>query len=302
MAFALYSDDYVADMGEHIFPVDKYRRLKERLLADGVLSEDELEEPRPATDEELRWVHAEFYLKELEQLAARGWGYMTPDTPVNESILRAQRLACGGTLRACELASKQGAAANLGGGFHHAFPDHGEGFCLLNDVAVGAKGALERGYARKIAVIDCDLHQGNATAAIFRQEPAVFTFSIHEQHNYPATKPPSDLDIGLPSGLEDEGYLQALEAGLAKVAEDFQPELILFVAGADVYAGDQLGRLQLSLAGIRARDEAVLDFARKAGAGVACVLGGGYAARVEDTVTIHAQTIELLHSFWRERN
>lgn len=201
-------------------------------------------------------------------------------------------LAAGGTIRAAQRALERGLAAHAGGGLHHAFPDHGEGFCVLNDVAIAARRLLHDGAVARILVVDCDVHHGNGTAAIFRDEPRVITFSIHQERNYPLVKPPSDVDVGLDDGAGGALYLEALESHLPRLLRA-RPDLVLYVAGADPYIEDQLGGLALTMEDLAARDAYVLDASRAAGAAVAITLAGGYARRLADTAGIHAATIRL---------
>jgi acetoin utilization deacetylase AcuC-like enzyme len=192
------------------------------------------------------------------------------------------------------LALEDGRAGHLGGGFHHAYADHGEGFCMLNDVAVALRVLLDEGIIARAAVVDLDVHHGNGTASVFAGDPTVFTFSVHQEHNYPADKPPSDLDVGLEDGTGDGEYLGALEAGLRQTLDAQDPELVVYLAGADPYRDDQLGGLSLTLDGLRGRDRMVISECRERGVPVAVVLAGGYAYRLEDTVSIHVATIEEL--------
>jgi acetoin utilization deacetylase AcuC-like enzyme len=211
-------------------------------------------------------------------------------------VADAMALACGGTLLAGRLALEHGSAGHLGGGFHHAFADHGEGFCLLNDVAVAARVLLGEGRVGRVAIVDLDVHHGNGTASIFAGDPDVFTFSMHQERNYPADKPPSDLDVGLDDRTGDGAYLDALARHLPE-ALDGSPDLVFYLAGADPYRDDQLGGLALTIEGLRRRDRMVLEAVQERGIPVAVVLAGGYAYRLEDTVRIHAATIEeLVHA------
>jgi acetoin utilization deacetylase AcuC-like enzyme len=200
------------------------------------------------------------------------------------------RAAVGGTSLAGRKALEERLAIHIGGGFHHAFPGHGEGFCLLNDVAVATRSLLARGTVSRVMIVDCDLHQGNGTAAIFRADPCVFTFSVHQEHNYPFDKPPSTLDIGLEDGAGDGEYIAALSV-VGDLMDRFHPDIIFYLAGADPYEHDQLGGLALTLDGLLGRDRLVIQEARKRDIPLATVLAGGYAVSVEDTVTIHVNTI-----------
>lgn len=247
-----------------------------------------------AKDEEILLAHTSSYLEKLIKGTLSDREILILELPYSLELVKASRTCVGGTIKAAEIASqKRSVCVHLGGGFHHAFSDHGEGFCVLNDVACAAYLALKRHYAEKIMVIDCDLHQGNGTAAIFSDTKSVFTFSIHQENNYPVLKPPSDLDLGLSDGVSDQEYLSLLETELPAVIERFNPDLIFYVAGADPYADDQLGGLNLSLEGLKKRDEYVLRLAQIRGIAVVIVLGGGYARDVDDTVTIHFNTAKI---------
>jgi acetoin utilization deacetylase AcuC-like enzyme len=286
----VYSPRYSADLKGHVFPIEKYRLIVERLEAEGILGE--VVEPEPATREQLELVHTPEYLDDL--FAAR-W---TPRTASSEmaltpEIVRAFRLGAGGSIAAARLALKRGGPAmNVGGGLHHAFPGHAEGFCYINDVALAVRAMLAEGRAERAAVIDCDLHQGNGTAVIFQDDPNVFTFSIHEENLYPV-KQKSDLDVGLPPYADDDVYLPQLHTYVPRVLDKHRPEFVAYVAGADPYAGDQLGTLQLSIEGLIERDRVVLGNCRKRRIPVVILLAGGYAARTEDTVTIHVNTYKV---------
>lgn len=286
----VYSPHYFADLKGHVFPIEKYRLIVERLEAEGILGE--VVEPEPATREQLELVHTAEYLDDV--LAGR-W---TPRTASSEmaltpEIARAFLIGAGGSVAAAGLAlARGGPAMNVGGGLHHAFPDHAEGFCYINDVALAVRAMLHEGRAKRAAVIDCDLHQGNGTAVIFQRDPNVFTFSIHEQNLYPI-KQKSDLDVGLPSFAGDDVYLAQLRKYVPLVLDEHRPEFVAYVAGADPYAGDQLGTLQLTFEGLIERDRVVLGGCRDRGIPAAILLAGGYAARTEDTVTIHVNTYKV---------
>ena len=213
------------------------------------------------------------------------------EVPFSAEFREASILSAGATTEAGRLALRFGIGVHLGGGFHHAFPGHGEGFCLINDVAVAAMTLLRDGDAERLAIVDLDVHHGNGTATIFAEEPRVFTFSMHHQWNYPAMKPPSDLDVGLDDGAGDEEYLALLDEHLPTVLEH-RPDVVFYLAGADPFQEDQLGGLALTKEGLRARDEAVLAASREAGVAVAVTLAGGYAIRLSDTVEIHCATVE----------
>jgi acetoin utilization deacetylase AcuC-like enzyme len=211
--------------------------------------------------------------------------------PWSPGMVERSLRSAGATLAACRAALSDGCSANLAGGTHHAHADHGEGFCVFNDAAVAARAMLAEGRVRQVAIIDCDVHQGNGTAAILRGDDSVFTFSIHGARNFPFEKESSDLDIELPDDTGDDAYLAALDAGLKETFDRSQPELVIYLAGADPYAGDRLGRLKLSFSGLEARDRRVLGACRERGIPVALAMAGGYAQPIEDTVSIHATTI-----------
>ena len=288
--WCVYSDDYHVDMGDHVFPVEKYRLVHARLMNEGVLRAEDIAAPQPASENDLLLVHEPGYLAHLRRLASFGWGYLTPDTPVSAEILDKSILSAGGTVLAARLALNAGLALHLSGGFHHAFADHGEGFCYINDVAVAVRRLQQEGAIRRAAIIDCDVHQGNGTATIFAGDPSVFTFSIHEEGNYPLLKPPSDLDIGLPWECDDEQYLAGVRAGLESSLGGDPPGIALYLAGADPYQDDMLGGLAVTMQGLRDRDRLVLASCATAGVPVAVVLAGGYAHHTADTVAIHCDT------------
>lgn len=288
---AVWHPDYEVDIGPHVFPTRKYRLARDRLLADGTLRPEDLVTPEPASDGQMALVHTADWLRKIRRGALSPLERQVLEVPFSEGLKHAMWLCCGGTVLAARRALDEGIAAHLGGGFHHAFADHGEGFCLVNDVAVAARVLLGERRVDRAAVIDCDVHHGNGTAAVFADEPAVFTYSIHQQNNYPAWKPPSDLDAGLADGTGDEEYCERLGRDLSAVLERHHPQIAFYLAGADPYAGDQLGGLSLSVAGLERRDRLVLDGLRRAGVAVAVVLAGGYALRSEDTVEIHCNTV-----------
>ncbi|MFQ6110582.1 MAG: histone deacetylase [Nitrospinota bacterium] len=289
MAF-VYSPGYYSSMGEHVFPVEKYRLLHEKLIQEGILRPEDFLEPMPAPREDLLLVHTEGYLRRLEKLA-EARGFLTMDTPVSPEILRHALLAAGGTELAARKALELGLAANLNGGFHHASAGDGEGFCYINDIAVAARRVQADGRAQRVAIVDCDVHQGNGTALIFGGDPSVFTFSIHQENNYPGIKPPSTLDIGLPDRVGDGEYLRLLEGALLRILDGFGPELVIYLAGADPLERDMLGGLSLTHEGLRARDELVIGEARKRKIPLAAVLAGGYAYPASLTVLAHFNTI-----------
>jgi acetoin utilization deacetylase AcuC-like enzyme len=305
----VYSDRYQVDIGAHVFHMGKYAKVRDGLVARGLIDQAALVEPAPAGWNDLALVHSAEFLEKTRTGGFRASELALLELPWSPSIAEGFRLMTGGTIAAARLAVDAGArlnrradaasgselrlaaAANLGGGFHHAFPSHGEGFCLYNDVAVAIRVLQRDGVIRRAAVVDADVHQGNGTAFIFDGDPTVFTFSIHQEHNYPHVKPRGSLDVGLPDGTDDREYLRALERALPAVVAA-EPDLIVYVAGADPFMEDQLGGLCLTFEGLRGRDFLVLSAARDAGVPVAIVFAGGYARRVEDTAAIHIATIE----------
>lgn len=286
----VWSSSYEVDIGTHVFPTVKYRRVKERLVAEGVLETSRLHEPEPATQEELLAAHTPGWVDTIRSGRLSPGEEQRLELPFSTALLEASLLCCGGTLHASRLALDHGVAVHLGGGFHHAFAGHGEGFCLLNDIAVAAAVLRRTKEVTRVAVVDLDVHHGNGTAAIFQGDPSVFTFSMHQERNYPFEKPSGDLDVGLEDGKGDEAYLALLEAHLPKVL-DHEPELIIYLAGADPYREDQLGGLSLSLEGLRTRDRLTLQMAHRAGVPITVTLAGGYAVRQDDTVEIHCGTV-----------
>jgi len=304
MPWIVYSPEYYVDMGEHVFPVEKYRLCRQRLIEEGTIAEADVAEPTRPPDDDLLLVHTPGYLAHLRRLAAQGWGFLTMDTPVSQDILDKAILAAGGTILAGRLAlqerpgppkrlqPRRRLVVHLSGGFHHAFADHGEGFCYINDVAVAIRVLRREGLANRALVIDCDLHQGNGTARIFRSDEAVFTFSIHEEYNYPVLKERSDLDIGLRSGAGDEEYLAQLHNHVPRLLDEHRPDIAFYLAGADPYEQDRLGRLRLTMEGLRQRDELVMSECWQRQVPCVVLLAGGYAFDTADTVAIHCQTVE----------
>ena len=287
-----YSPRYRIDIGLHVFPTDKYRRVHDRLVETGVVRAADVVEPRAAGWDELALVHTQNYLDRLRSGSMTVEDLAQLELPWSDAMVEGFRLMVGGTiesaLSAC--ADTTRAVAHLGGGLHHAFPSHGEGFCPFNDVAIAARVLQSRGLER-IAIVDLDVHHGNGTAFIFESDPRVFTFSMHQQHNYPMWKPRGSLDIGLADGAHDATYLRELERALPHVVAH-RPQCVFYLAGADPYEDDQLGGLRLTKEGLRERDRLVVEAVRGAGLPLVVVLAGGYARRVEDTVAIHVATIE----------
>lgn len=284
----------------------KYARLRERCLAEGVLRPDELVEPPAATWDELALVHDPAYV------AAARDGTLTPlevrriGFPWSPEMIERSRRSSGATIMAARTALDEaaargwGVAVNLAGGTHHACPDHGEGFCVFNDAAVAIRVLQREGRIRRAVVLDCDVHQGNGTAAAFRADPSVFTFSIHGAKNFPFRKERSSLDVELPDGAGDDVFLAALELHVPQILHDFRPELAVYLAGADPWREDRFGRLGMSKEGLMERDRLVLDACREAGIPVAVAMAGGYARDTEDTVDIHLRTIRLCAAMWAQ--
>ncbi|HEU5179611.1 MAG TPA: histone deacetylase [Candidatus Polarisedimenticolia bacterium] len=296
----VYSDAYFLQLGEHVFPAVKYRRVKEKLLADGTITPADLVEPAPASDEDLLLVHAPSYIHKLKTGTFSPVEIMRQEVPYSRELVDAFILAAGGSILAAKLAlDARSAAVNLGGGFHHAYPDHGEGFCLIHDVAVAIRRMQKDRRIDRAMVVDCDVHHGNGTAAIFRKDPDVFTLSIHQFHNYPFHKPPSSLDIDLADGTGDAEYLEKLEQGLAAAMQKLTPDLLFYIAGADPFGEDQLGGLNLTREGLEKRDRLVFEAGRRHKARVHLTLAGGYAVNVEDTVAIHAASVRILREVFK---
>ena len=293
---------YQIDIGPHVFPTEKYHGIRDFLVAAGVARREDFVSPGPATWEELALVHTRDYLEKVRHGKLGQLEIARLEMPWSEAMVEGFRLMAGGTVLCARLALAESpesrgrkprlrAAAHLGGGFHHACADHGEGFCLFNDVALTARLLLSSKEVQRVAVVDVDVHHGNGTAAILAGADDVFTFSIHQENNYPAVKPPSTLDCGLEDGAGDAEYLAALRDAVPRIVA-FRPDLLIYVAGADPYHQDQLGGLRLTRFGLRRRDRIVLEEAAEAGIAVAITLAGGYARNLEDTVAIQASTIE----------
>ncbi len=310
----VYSDRYRIDIGTHVFATAKYQLVRAALLASGV-SPGDFVSPEPASWEDLGLVHTPEYLDKLREGRLSLGEIAEMELPWSPGIVEGYRLMAGGTILAARLAvacrepAQAGearpeapwrAVVHLGGGFHHAFCNHGEGFCMFNDVAVAIR-MLKRDYqVTRAAVVDCDVHDGNGTAMIFTGDRSVFTFSMHQQHNYPVFKPPGSLDIGLDDGTDDATYLSELQAALPAVFER-RPDVLFYLAGADPFEDDQLGGLALTRDGLRRRDRVVLEAARQAGVPVVVTLAGGYARHLQDTVAIHVATVEEARAVCEEK-
>jgi acetoin utilization deacetylase AcuC-like enzyme len=320
----IYSDAYYLPIGAHVFPAEKYRRIRDRLLEAGVASASDFLEPQPATDQDILLVHKPEYVHKLRTGTLSPREEMELEVPFSPELVRAFWLAAGGSILAARQALADRVSVNIGGGFHHAFPDHGEGFCMIHDVAVAIRRLQRDGKIRTAMTVDCDVHQGNGTAAIFAgtrtagdplpsagpgtpgassQSSAppgkvrgahagdVFTISLHQQNNYPMWKPPSSIDVDLPDGTGDDDYLAWLDNALSSGLRQFEPDILCYIAGADPYKEDQLGGLSLTIDGLKKRDELVFRVARARDLPVMVTYAGGYARNLEDTVTIHCNTV-----------
>jgi acetoin utilization deacetylase AcuC-like enzyme len=323
----IYSDDYYLPIGQHVFPAQKYRLVHQQLLESGTAAAEDFLTPQPATDEDILLVHTPVYVNKLKTGTLSAREEMELEIPYSPELVRAFWLSAGGSILAADHALQDGAAINIGGGFHHAFPDHGEGFCMIHDVAVAIRRMQRDNKIRTAMTVDCDVHHGNGTAAIFARTrtasqplpssaqstlgpsilgPAlpdkrgvmrgahagdVFTISLHQENNYPPFKPPSSIDVDLPDGITDDDYLAWLENALSSGLRQLTPDLICYIAGADPYREDQLGGLALTIEGLKRRDELVFRVAKAQGIPAMVTYAGGYAQRVEDTVEIHCNTV-----------
>jgi acetoin utilization deacetylase AcuC-like enzyme len=324
----IYSDGYYLPIGEHVFPAEKYRRIRDRLLASGVAEASDFLEAEPATDQDIFLVHKPEYVHKLKTGTLSPREEMELEVPFSPELVKAFWLAAGGSILAARQALTDRVSVNIGGGFHHAFPEHGEGFCMIHDVAVAIRRLQRDDRIRTAMTVDCDVHQGNGTAAIFagrhtagaplpsagastldssspgsamgsprpgkiRDAHAgdVFTISLHQHNNYPLSKPPSSIDVDLPDGTGDDDYLAWLDNALSSGLRQFEPDLLCYIAGADPYREDQLGGLSLTIDGLKKRDELVFRVARARDIPVMVTFAGGYARKVEDTVTIHSNTV-----------
>ena len=325
----VYSEKYFLPIGEHIFRADKFRLIRERLLQQGIAEDSDFVVPQPASEADVLLVHSPLYVSKLMEGSLSAREELEMEIPYSPQVVDAFMLHTGGSILAAERALEDGVCINMGGGFHHAFPDHGEGFCMINDFAVAIRALQKRGKIRRAMTVDCDVHQGNGTAVIFgsgsprpgpntlpsgpaatsgaRQRTTmtegssndVFTISLHQENNYPFTKPPSSIDVNLPDGCGDAEYLAWLDNALSSGLRQFEPQLICYVAGADPYCDDQLGGLNLSIAGLKQRDELVFRVARARDIPVMVTYAGGYANHIEDTVTIHCNTVVAAAEVYR---
>jgi acetoin utilization deacetylase AcuC-like enzyme len=315
----VYSDDYYLPIGAHVFPAEKYRRIHDRLLETEVAEAADFVTPQPASDQDVLLVHTPAYVHKLKTGTLSAREELELEVPYSPELVQAFWMAAGGSILAADYALNNRIGFNIGGGFHHAFPDHGEGFCMIHDVAVAIRRMQHDGKITRAMTVDCDVHQGNGTAVIFAGSrtltgalpsaspsalrplaPArvrgtyagdVFTISLHQENNYPMWKPPSSIDVDLPDEIGDDDYLAWLDNALSSGLRQFEPELICYVAGADPYREDQLGGLSLTIEGLKRRDQLVFRVAHARDIPVMVTFAGGYAQRVEDTVTIHCNTV-----------
>jgi acetoin utilization deacetylase AcuC-like enzyme len=321
----VYSDAYYLPLGNHVFPGEKYRRIRDRLMENKVAEASDFLEPQPATDEDVLLVHTPEYVHKLKTGTLSPREELELEIPYSPELVDAFWLAAGGSILAARRCLIDQVSLSIGGGFHHAFPDHGEGFCLIHDVAIAIRRLQREGGIRTAMTVDCDVHQGNGTAAIFGGErlanaplpstsrvavagdhpvsPSlaqkmdgtyagdVFTISLHQHHNYPQWKPPSSIDVDLPDGIGDDDYLAWLDNALSSGLRQFEPDMICYIAGADPYRDDQLGGLNLTIEGLKKRDELVFRVCRAQQIPVMVTCAGGYARNVEDTVTIHSNSV-----------
>jgi acetoin utilization deacetylase AcuC-like enzyme len=278
----------------HRFPVEKYAMLRDRVVADGIVAPERVMDPAAATDEMLRLVHTADYVERFARGAMSAAELRRLGFPWSPALVERSRRAVGGTIAAARHALVHGSAMNLAGGTHHAFPDHGEGFCVFNDVAIAIRLLRAEGVIRRAAVIDLDVHQGNGTHAIFAGDDGVLTFSMHGRRNYPFEKVAGTVDVELEDGTEDDDYLPLLADALPRVLHAAQADLVFYLAGADPHEGDRLGRMKLTFAGLERRDVMVLEACREVGLPVTVVIAGGYGRRIEDTVAVHVATARIV--------
>ncbi|UCE39986.1 MAG: histone deacetylase [Candidatus Aminicenantes bacterium] len=296
----VYSDAYwMVELEDHVFPAEKYRLIYERLLHKGAKKEN-FESPEPASDEDLLLVHSPKYLNRLKTGRLSQSEVIALELPYSAELLDFAQLMVGGTIKAVGLALEDGLSVHIGGGFHHAFHDHGEGFCILNDVAIAMRKMQQCGAFQKGMIVDCDVHQGNGTAEIFAGDETVFTFSMHQMDIYPAKKEKSTLDVGFWSDDGDRKYLDSLKSHIPRMYETFKPDVVFYLAGADPYERDQLGGLTVTLAGLKERDGIVIQGALQLKIPVVILFAGGYAFDVMDTVEIHLNTIKMSQKLKRK--
>lgn len=296
-----YTPRYYAEIGQgHVFPIRKFELVRDRLVAEGTLHPAEIHEPLPASLDDVLLVHTHDYISRLCNGTLTTKEIRRLGLPWSESLVRRSFYATGGTLAATHAALDLGYASNLAGGTHHSFADRGEGFCVLNDVAIAIRAMRARNRFQRAAIVDCDVHQGNGTATIFAGDDDTFTFSIHGASNYPLFKARSSLDVELPDGTSDDEYLATLSRNLRTVFRH-DPEIVFYLAGADPYAGDKLGRLSVSIEGLRERDAFVLRECYDREVPVVTVMSGGYGKDISDTVEIHCNTIRMVKEVFESR-
>ena len=287
----IYHPGYDLNLGEHVFPSRKYRLVHDQLFDEGFAAPWDFVEPQPVSDEDVLRVHEAGWVYRLKNGRLTDTDIIRLEIPYSKAMVDGFWLAAGGTLLAARNALRDRIGINLGGGFHHAFPAHGEGFCAIHDVAIAIRALQHEGLIERAMVVDCDVHHGNGTAAIFAGDRTVLTLSLHQFNNYPNEKPASTIDIHLRDGIGDDEYVERLRGAL-EVATSFSPHLMLYVAGADPYREDQLGGLALTMEGLKRRDRLVFETALKHNVPVAVTLAGGYARNTSDTVTIHCNTVK----------
>ncbi|MCH7480835.1 MAG: histone deacetylase [Chloroflexi bacterium] len=296
-----YHDLFTFPLPEkHRFPVEKYARLREAILAEQIVPPENLRVSDPATDVQLSLAHDRDYIDKMKHGRLGENEIRKIGFPWSPQLVERARRSVGSTISACRAAFVDGIAVNLAGGTHHAFRDRGEGFCIFNDAVVAARLMQSEGRAKQIVILDCDVHQGNGTANILANDSTIFTFSIHGANNYPFVKEESDLDIPLPDGVGDEEYLAALSEGLNDPIKTTDADLVIYLAGADAFVDDRLGRLSLTKEGLATRDEIVLSHCRAAGLPVAIVMGGGYAPEIQDIVDIHLNTVRIATAMYEK--
>jgi acetoin utilization deacetylase AcuC-like enzyme len=287
----VYHERYDLNLGPHVFPSQKFRLIAEQLLREGIAAPDDFLWPSPASEEDILRVHTPDWVHKLKTGTLTASDVMKLEVPYSPELVEAVWLAAGGTILAAQSALRDGFGSNLSGGFHHAYPSHGEGFCAIHDVAVAIRRLQADGAIQRAMVVDTDVHHGNGTAAIFRDDASVFTISIHQENNYPAHKPPSTVDLNMMDRADDEEYLGTLIPAVQKALDEFRPEMVFYVGGADPFCEDQLGGLSLTKKGLMERDRKVFEEARRRNIPVVTTLAGGYARNVDDTVRIHVNTI-----------
>ena len=287
----VYHPGYDLNLGAHVFPSRKYRLIHDQLLEEGTTVVGDFVEPQLAADEDILRVHDAGWVHRLKSGTMTEMEVIRLEIPYSQEMVNGFWLAAGGTILAARNALRDRIGFNIGGGFHHAFPGHGEGFCAIHDVAIAIRALQHKKVIERAMVVDCDVHHGNGTAAIFAGDNSVLTLSLHQWNNYPSVKPPSTIDVHLRDGIGDEEYLQRLRGAL-EVAISFAPDLVVYVAGADPYREDQLGGLQLTMEGLKQRDRVVFETALQKAVPLAVTLAGGYARNTADTVTIHCNTVK----------